>query len=70
MKAYRILNEHLDESESKKLRGEELEDYTFNREVLRGKLDFLTDTEFNEYVVLMYTLIVIELEEMKKNLED
>lgn len=52
------------------MRGEELEDYTFNREVLRDKLDFLTDKEFKDYVVLMYTLIVIELEEMKKNLED
>lgn len=43
MRAYQILNEHLDISEQKKMRGEELEDYTFNREVLRKKLDFLTD---------------------------
>jgi hypothetical protein len=37
--------------------------------VLRGKLDFLSDKEFEDYIVWMYTLILIETEEMKKNFD-
>jgi hypothetical protein len=69
LKAYAILKEHQELSEQQTVSRQEKDNFAFNKEVLRNKLDFLTDKEFKDYIVWMYTQLLIETEEMKKNFE-